>query len=94
MSGRPQAGDLYVVVDEMPSGGTWGHPFSLDPDTWLVKVEPDYYEVETDGTSLSGPRFHHTKERPNEPEYGYGPEPLERWAVYRVRITDGEATDG
>ena len=38
----PQTGDLYIVVDEMPSGGTWGHPFIVNPDTWLVKVEPDY----------------------------------------------------
>ena len=40
MSDRPRAGDIYVVVDEMPSGGTWGHPLTVNPDTWLVKVEP------------------------------------------------------
>jgi hypothetical protein len=40
MGDRPQAGDLYIVVDEMPSGRTWGHPFTVNPDTWLVKVPP------------------------------------------------------
>ena len=37
-----QVGDFLQVVDKMPSGGVWGYPFSVDPDTWLMPVEPDY----------------------------------------------------
>jgi len=52
MSERPKAGDLYVAVDEMPSDGVWGHPFTLNPDTWLVPVEPDAV-IEVDGSILA-----------------------------------------
>ena len=35
-----KVGKVFIVVGEMPKDGVWGHPFSVDPDTWLVPVEP------------------------------------------------------
>jgi len=59
-----KVGKVFIVVDEMPKDGVWGYPFSVDPDTWLVPVEPkelaariaelstEYYDLGNHGDGL------------------------------------------